>query len=182
MSGAGTWPGLLGRRSECELLARTIAEVRAGRSQVVVLRGEAGIGKTALLDYLVAGAAGCTVGRAAGVESEMELAFAGLHQLCSPFLDRLGKLSGPQQEALATALRVRPGSAPDRFIVGLAVLSLLAEVAEERPLVCVVDDAQWLDRAPAQTLEVVARRLVAEAGAVDDARRGHQAPPAVAGV
>src|ERR671921_2219962 len=96
----------------------------------------------------------------------MELAFAGLHQLCSPHLDRLGKLPDPQQEALGTAFGLRPGSTPDRFLVGLAALALLSEVAEERPLGCVVDDAQWLDRASAQALEFVARRLVAESVAL----------------
>ncbi|WP_456975468.1 helix-turn-helix transcriptional regulator [Geodermatophilus sp. SYSU D00815] len=181
MSGTATWPGLLGRRTECELLTSTVAAAQAGRSQVLVLRGEAGIGKTALLDFLVARAGGCTVGRAAGVESEMELAYAGLHQLCSPFLDRLGELPGPQQEALATTFKLRAGSAPDRFLVGLAVLTLLAEVAEERPLVCVVDDAQWLDRASLETLEFVARRLVAEPVAVVVAVRDTDEPPVMAG-
>ncbi|SDL86805.1 regulatory protein, luxR family [Geodermatophilus siccatus] len=147
---------------ECETLSTLVAAAKAGRSQVLVLRGEAGIGKTALLDVLLGRAAGCRVARAAGVESEMELAFAGLHQLCSPYLDRLGKLPDPQQEALGTAFGLRPGSTPDRFLVGLAVLALLSEVAEERPLVCVVDDAQWLDRASGQALEFVARRLVRE--------------------
>jgi DNA-binding CsgD family transcriptional regulator len=126
------------------------------------MRGEAGVGKTALLDYLVANATSCRIARAAGVESEMELAFAGLHQLCAPMLDRLTVLPGPQADALGTAFGLSAGRAPDRFLVGLAILSLLSEVAEERPLVCVVDDAQWLDRASAQTLAFVARRLLAE--------------------
>jgi DNA-binding CsgD family transcriptional regulator/tetratricopeptide (TPR) repeat protein len=129
---------------------------------VLVLRGEAGVGKTALVDYLVGSAAGCRVARAAGVESEMELAFAGLHQLCAPMMGHLDRLPGPQRDALAVAFGLSTGSAPDRFMVGLAVLSLLAEVAEEQPLVCVVDDAQWLDRVSAQTLAFVARRLLAE--------------------
>ena len=163
MSKTSSWPGLLGRRSECDMLSGLIAAAKAGRSQVLVLRGEAGIGKTALLDFLLERATGCRVGRAAGVESEMELPYAGLHQLCSPYLDRLNKLPGPQQEALGTAFGLQPGSAPpDRFLVGLAVLTLLSEVAEERPLICVVDDAQWLDQASSQTLEFVARRLAAE--------------------
>ena len=106
------------------------------------------------------------IARAAGVESEMELAFAGLHQLCAPMLDRLGRLPGPQRDALGTAFGLREGDAPDRFLVGLAVLSLLSDVAEEQPLVCVVDDAQWLDRASAQALAFVARRLVAESVAM----------------
>src|SRR3954466_5025211 len=162
MSGTGSGPGLLGRRGECERLSGLVAAAKAGRSQVLVLRGEAGIGKTALLEFLLDRAAGCRVARAGGVESEMELAYAGLHQLCAPYLDRLERLPAPQGDALATAFGLRPGSAPDRFLVGLAVLGLLCEVAEERPLFCVVDDAQWLDRESAQTLEFVARRLGAE--------------------
>jgi DNA-binding CsgD family transcriptional regulator len=157
---AGT--ALLGRRRECERLSSLVAAAKAGRSQVLVLRGEAGIGKTALLEFLLERAAGCRVARAAGVESEMELAFAGLHQLCAPYLDRLATLPTPQGDALATAFGLRRGSAPDRFLVGLAVLTLLCEVAEERPLFCVVDDVQWLDQASVQTLEFVARRLAAE--------------------
>jgi len=133
---------------------------------VLVLRGEAGIGKTALLEYLVERASGCRIARAAGVESEMELAFAGLHQLCAPMLDRLERLPGPQRDALGTAFGLSTGEPPDRFLVGLAVLSLLAEVAEEEPLICVVDDAQWLDQVSAQTLMFVARRLLAERVAV----------------
>jgi DNA-binding CsgD family transcriptional regulator len=127
-----------------------------------VLRGEAGIGKTALLDHLITSASGMTVLRTAGVESEMELAFAGLHQLCAPILDRLGRLPGPQQSALEVVFGLTAGSAPDRFLVGLAVLGLLSELAEERPVLCVVDDAQWLDQASALTLAFVARRLLAE--------------------
>ncbi len=151
---------LRGRRSECEVLGGLLDGVRGGRSAVLVLRGEAGVGKTALLDYAVASAADLRVVRAAGVESEMELAFAGLHQLCGPVLDRLGRLPGPQRAALGAAFGLETGPAPDRFLVSLAVLSLLSEVAGERPLVCVVDDAQWLDRASAQVLTFAARRLV----------------------
>jgi DNA-binding CsgD family transcriptional regulator len=143
-----------------------VEDVQAGQSRVLVLRGEAGIGKTALLEYLQGRAAGCRIARAAGVESEMELPFAGLHQLCVPVLHRLGRLPGPQGEALAVAFGLREGDAPDRFLVGLAVLSLLSDVAEEYPLVCLVDDAQWLDRASAQVLGFVTRRLVAESIAV----------------
>jgi DNA-binding CsgD family transcriptional regulator len=153
---------LIGRSNEHETLTGLIAAAKAGRSQVLVLRGEAGIGKTALLDFAINRAVGCRVGRAAGVESEMELPFASLHQLCSPFLDRLEGLPAPQQEALGTAFGLQSGSAPDRFLLGLAVLTLLSEVAEERPLLCVVDDAQWLDQASSQILEFVACRLVAE--------------------
>src|SRR4051812_1523724 len=162
MAGSGSWPGLVGRRVECDRLSGAVAAAKAGRSQVLVLRGEAGIGKTALLDFLLGPATGCQVARAAGVESEMELPFAGLHQLCAQHLHRLDALPSPQREALGTAFGLRPGTAPDRFLVGLAVLTLLSEVAEERPLVCAVDDVQWLDTASVQTLEFVARRLVAE--------------------
>jgi DNA-binding CsgD family transcriptional regulator len=157
---------LLGRRSECETLDRLVATVRAGQSAVLVVRGEAGVGKSALLAYLIERASGCRIARAAGVESEMELPFAGLHQLCGPMLDRLDRLPPPQRDALATAFGLSAGDPPDRFLVGLAVLSLLSEVAEDGPLVCAIDDAQWQDRASAQTLAFVARRLLAEAVAV----------------
>ena len=166
---------------ECDTLSALVAAAKAGRSQVLVLRGEPGIGKTALLDVLLDRAAGCSVGRAAGVESEMELAFAGLHQLCSPHLDRLTKLPEPQQEALGTAFGLRPGGPPDRFLVGLAALTLLSQVAEERPLVCAVDDAQWLDRASAQALEFVARRLVHERVAMVFAVRESDEEPTLTG-
>jgi DNA-binding CsgD family transcriptional regulator len=156
-------PRLLGRRRECETLDRLVATVRAGQSAVLVVRGEAGVGKSALLACLVESASGCRVARAAGVESEMELPFAGLHQLCGPMLERLDRLPAPQRDALATAFGLSAGDPPDRFLVGLAVLSLLSEVAEDGPLVCAVDDAQWQDRASAQTLAFVARRLFAEA-------------------
>ena len=135
-------------------------------SRVLVLRGEPGVGKTALLDYLATTGSGCRVVRAAGMESEMELAFAGLQQLCAPMLDRLEHLPGPQRDALGTAFGLSAGEAADRFLVGLAVLSLLSDVAEGQPLVCLVDDAQWLDRVSAQTLSFVARRLLAESVAL----------------
>jgi DNA-binding CsgD family transcriptional regulator/tetratricopeptide (TPR) repeat protein len=154
--------GLRGRGSECRTLDRLVADARAGRSAVLVLRGEAGAGKSALLEFVVTRAPDCRIARAAGVESEMELAFAGLHQLCGPMLDHLDRLPGPQRDALGTAFGLSTGGAPDRFLVGLAVLSLLADVAEDQPLVCVVDDAQWLDQASAQALAFVARRLLAE--------------------
>src|ERR1700738_3781154 len=153
---------LVGRGSEGEALDRLIEAVRAGESRALVLRGDPGVGKTALLGYVVEHASGCRVVRAAGVQSEMELAFAGLHQLLGPMLDRLERLPVPQSDALRTAFGVSPGPAPDRFFIGLAVLSLLSEVAEERPLICLVDDEQWLDRASAQALAFVARRLEAE--------------------
>ena len=131
-------------------------------SQVLLLRGEAGVGKSVLLDYLLQQASGCHIARAAGVESEMELAYSGLHQLCAPMLDRMERLPGPQREALGTAFGMSAGAVPDRFFVGLAVLGLLSEIAADRPLVCVVDDAQWQDRESVQTLAFVARRLLAE--------------------
>jgi DNA-binding CsgD family transcriptional regulator len=154
--------GFLDRDAERDALERLVSVVRAGQSRVLVLRGEAGVGKTALLRHLSGAADGCRIARAAGVESEMELAFAGLHALCAPMLDRLGHLPGPQRDALSTAFGLSAGPPPDRFFVGLAVLSLLADTAEERPLLCIVDDAQWLDRVSAQTLAFVARRLLAE--------------------
>ncbi|ONI73902.1 helix-turn-helix transcriptional regulator [Kribbella sp. ALI-6-A] len=153
---------LVGRRSECALLDDLLTEVRAGRSRVLVVRGGPGVGKSALLEYAVEAAPEMRVLRAAGVESERELAFAALHQLCAPLLDRLPSLPSPQQAALSTVFGMRPGPAPDRFMVGLAVLSLLAAAAEEQPLLCVIDDAQWLDTATAQTLGFVARRVQAE--------------------
>ena len=158
----GRIPVLRGRRGECGALDRLVEAVRAGASRVLVVRGEPGVGKTALLDYLAGRAPGCRVVRAAGVETEMEFAFAGLHQLCAPMLDHLDRLPVPQREALRTAFGISAGPAPSRFFIGLAVLDLLSAVAEERPLVCVVDDEQWLDRASAQVLGFVARRLAAE--------------------
>jgi DNA-binding CsgD family transcriptional regulator len=144
------------------MLDQLVGAVRAGGSRVLVVHGEPGVGKSALLDYLAGRAAGCRVVRAAGVESEMELAFAGLHQLLAPVLDHLERLPVPQRDALRTAFGLSAGPAPDRFLVGLAVLGLLSEVAGERPLVCVVDDEQWLDRASVQALGFVARRLAAD--------------------
>ncbi len=138
---------LFGRRSECEVLDVRLAQVRAGGSGALVLSGDAGVGKTALLDYLVRSAADLWVVRVAGVESEMELPFAALHQLCGPAMHRLGRVPGPQRNALEIAFGLHAGPAPDHFLVGLAVLSLLAEAAADHPLVCVIDDAQWLDRA-----------------------------------
>src|SRR6266566_1000620 len=153
-------------RQECTALDGLLAEVRAGRSRVLVIRGEAGIGKTALLDYAAETAPDFRAARAEGIESEMELPFAALHQLCGPMLSRLGRLPGPQREALGVAFGLCPGGAPDRFLVGLAVLGLLSEVAADRPLLCLVDDAQWLDQASAQALAFVARRLDAESVAL----------------
>jgi DNA-binding CsgD family transcriptional regulator len=156
-------PALLhGRSSECEVLDGLLNTARAGRSSVLVLRGESGCGKTALLEYALDRASGCRTARIGGVESEMELAFAGLHQLVAPALERLERLARPQQDALRVAFGQSQGATPDRFLVSLAVLNLLSEVAGERPLVCVVDDAQWLDRASIQCLAFVARRLAAD--------------------
>jgi DNA-binding CsgD family transcriptional regulator/tetratricopeptide (TPR) repeat protein len=154
--------GLLGRRSECAALDELVESVREGLSAALVLRGEAGVGKSALLEYLVQHTSGCGIARGVGIESEMELAYAGLHQLCAPFLDRVEQLPSPQRDALSTAFGLRDGEVPARFLVGLAVLSLLSDAAEDQPLVCIVDDAQWLDAASAQALAFVARRLGAE--------------------
>ena len=153
---------LLGRRAECSVLVRLAAAVRGGASRALVVHGEPGVGKTALLEYLAGQAVDCRVARATGVQSEMELAFAGLHQLCAPMLDRLEALPAPQREALRIAFGMSAEPAPDRFLVGLAVLGLMSEVAADRPLLCLVDDGQWLDRASAQVLAFVARRLRAE--------------------
>jgi DNA-binding CsgD family transcriptional regulator len=153
---------LEGRSDECAHLDAVLAAIRRGESRSLVVRGEAGIGKTALLEYLVSSAPDLTVVRAVGVESEMELAFASLHQLCAPLLDRIDGLPGPQRRALEIVFGLSDGGAPDTFLVGLAVLSLLSEAGEQRPLLCVVDDAQWLDQASALALAFVARRLFAE--------------------
>jgi DNA-binding CsgD family transcriptional regulator len=170
------------RHSECDTLDRLVDAVRAGESRALVVRGEPGVGKTALLEYMVERASrrGPRVARVVGVQSEMELAFAGLHQLCRPMLDRADRLPTPQRRALYTVFGLSDGPAPDRFLVGLAVLGLLAEVAQERPLVCVVDDAQWLDRASAQALTFVARRLGAESVAMVFAARTPDGVPELA--
>jgi DNA-binding CsgD family transcriptional regulator len=162
---------LRGRANECALLDDLVWAIRRGESRSLVLRGEAGIGKTALLEYLIASAPDATVVRAVGVQSDMELAFASLHQLCGPLLDRLEGLPAPQRQAMEIVFGLSAGDAPDRFLVGLAVLSLFAEAAEQRPLLCVVDDAQWLDQASALTLAFVARRLLAEPVAIVFAAR-----------
>ena len=154
------------RRVEREALGGLLEAVRGGQSRVLVVCGEPGVGKTALLESAIGSASGFRVLRAVGVEAEMELAFAALQQLCSPLLDRLDRLPSPQRDALGMAFGLRAGDAPDRFLVGLAVLSLLAEAAAQQPLLCVVDDAQWLDRASAHALVFVARRLLAESVAL----------------
>src|SRR5690242_4233981 len=153
---------LRGRAVECAELDALVEDIRQGRSRSLVLRGEAGIGKSALLDHLVESAPDLNIVRAVGVESEMELAYASLHQLCAPMLERLPRLPPPQRQALEIVFGLSAGAPPDRFLVGLAVLSLVSEAAEARPLLCVIDDAQWLDQASALTLAFVARRLLAE--------------------
>ena len=151
-----------GRTTEVALLDGMLASLREGQSSTLVVRGEAGVGKTALLEYAVQSASDLQVARAVGVESEMELPFAALHQVCAPMLDHLERLPPPQREALRVVFGISGGPAPEGFLVGLAVLTLLSEVADEHPLLCVVDDAQWLDHASARTLAFVARRLLAE--------------------
>jgi DNA-binding CsgD family transcriptional regulator/tetratricopeptide (TPR) repeat protein len=153
---------LRGRRSECAVLDGMLDAARSGRSAGLVVRGEAGIGKTALLEYAAESASDMTLVRAVGMESESDLAFATLHQLCAPLLDGLDRLPAPQRDALAVTFGLCSGAVPDRFFVGLAVLALLSDMAQDRPLLCVVDDAQWLDRASAQALGFVARRLLVE--------------------
>lgn len=155
---------LLGRRAECATIEQMLVRAQSGQSGALVVRGEAGIGKTALLEYArdTATTSGYRAEYATGVESETQFAFAGLHQLCAPLLERAGALPDPQQTALGVAFGMHGGAAPDRFLVGLATLHLLAEIAEERPLLCLVEDAQWLDQASAQVLAFVARRLGAE--------------------
>src|ERR1700734_2228703 len=144
--GDAGWPRpgtLIGRHGECAILDQLAQAVRAGESRAPVLRGDMGVGKAALLDYLADRAPGCRVASAAGAQSEMELAFAGLHQLCAPMLDRLEALPAPQQDGPRVAFGMNAGPAPGLFLVGLATLSLLSEVAAGQPLICLVDDEQW---------------------------------------
>jgi DNA-binding CsgD family transcriptional regulator len=159
-------PAFRGRSSESELLDRLLEGARGGRSGVLVIRGEAGVGKTALMRHGAGLARGFRVAEVCGIESERELPFAALHQLLAPCLDRTGALPAPQQDALRVALGSRAGPSPDPFLVGLATLTLMAEVAEEQPLLCVIDDLQWVDEATAQVLGFVARRLLAEPVAI----------------
>ena len=158
----GGSPQLRGRSGECARLRDLVAAVRRGESQILLLRGEAGIGKSALLEALVGAAEGMQIVRASGVESEMELPFASLHQLCAPMLDGLEAIPAPHRRAIEVVFGFRSGPPPGPLLIGLAVLSLVSEAAEERPLLCVIDDAQWLDSASARTLAFVARRLFAE--------------------
>jgi hypothetical protein len=153
---------LIGRTKECRLLDELLDAVRGGQSRVLVVRGDAGIGKSALLYRLITDASDFTVVHAHGVESEMELPFAGLHQLCVSMLDRLETLPEPQRDAARTAFGLAIGTSPERLLIGLAVLNLLTTASDERPLLCLVDDAHWLDRESAQALAFVARRLLAE--------------------
>jgi DNA-binding CsgD family transcriptional regulator len=153
---------LLGRGAECARLDDIISALRTGESRVLVVQGAPGVGKSALLHYAERAASGVRVLRTVGVDSEMELAFAALHQLCSPLLDRLDALPVPQREALETVFGLRAGTPPDQFLVGLAVLTLLSSASEDGPLLCVIDDAQWLDRVSAQVLGFVARRVLVE--------------------
>jgi hypothetical protein len=153
------------------MLDQLVDAVLAGESRALVLHGEPGVGKTVLLDYLAERAFQCRVMRAVGVQQEMELAYAGLHQLCVSMLDRMERLPGPQRDALGTAFGISGGPAPDRFLVGLAVLGLLSDAADDQPLLCLIDDEQWLDRVSAQILSFVARRLAAESVALIFAAR-----------
>jgi DNA-binding CsgD family transcriptional regulator len=177
-----TSPALRGRRNECNALDRLLTSVRTSQSRVLVVRGEAGVGKSALLEYLARSAYGCRVAKAAGHEYEMELAYAGLHQLCAPFLDLRERLPGPQRDALAAAFGLSAAPAPDRFVVGLGVLGLLSAAAEEQPLLWVIDDAQWLDKTSALTLAFVARRLLAESVGLVFAVREPADVPELAGL
>src|SRR5689334_12672542 len=162
---------LRGRRAECETIDRLLDGARGGQSGVLVVSGEAGVGKTALLEYAIGVATDRTVLRSAAGESEMEFAFAALHQFCAPLLGSLDRLPGPQGDALRTTFGLKAGAVPDRFFVGLAVLGLLSDAADEGPLLCVVDDAQWIDRASGEALAFVARRLLAEPVVMLFARR-----------
>ena len=181
---ASSHPGRVprGRARECESLDSLLDGVRARRSQVLVLCGEAGIGKTTLLEYVEAHASGCHIARATGIESEIELSFAGLHQLCAAMVERLDYLPAPQREALAVAFGLTSGTAPDRFRVSVAALGLLSSIAEKQPLVCLIDDAQWLDRPSVQVLGFVARRLLAEPVALVFAVREPTEVPELAGL
>src|SRR3954465_8965163 len=179
---ASRQPRLLGRAAECQALDRLIEDVRGGRSAVLVLHGEAGVGKTALLHYCAQQASGFRVASVAGVESDMELPFAALQQLCASMLGRSDTLPMHQQTVLRVAFGLSSGDAPDRFVVALAARSLPAEVAAERPLLCVIDDAQWLDAASAEVFGFVARRLLAESVALVFAVRDVQLSESLAGL
>lgn len=173
---------LLGRSVERELFRQVVDDVRSGRSRALVIRGEAGIGKTALLDEFVGQCDRCSVVRVSGVQSEMELAYAALHQVSAPFFNRRAELPPPQREALETVFGLQPGAPPDQFLVALAALSLLSAAASDQPLVCLIDDAHWLDRASLQALAFVARRLAADSVAIVFAVRTPSSPPELDGL
>ncbi|SNT08020.1 helix-turn-helix transcriptional regulator [Actinacidiphila glaucinigra] len=179
---AGALPDLVGRHRECKELDDLLVGLRKGESRVRVIRGEAGIGKSVLLEYAVARASEVTVTRARGIEADMELPYASLHQLCAPFLAEVDALPGPQRDALRVAFGMAAGDPPDRFLVGLAVLTLLTRASETRPVLVVVDDAQWLDQVSLQTLEFVARRLLAEAVSMTFAVRDPEGQAALGGL
>ncbi|MGW9213468.1 helix-turn-helix transcriptional regulator [Embleya sp. NPDC055664] len=179
---ASPLPDLVGRHRECAALDELLIGLRHGASRVLVVRGEAGIGKSVLLEYLAARASRVTVTRAYGIEADMELPYASLHQLCAPFLGELERLPTPQRDALRVAFGMAAGDPPDRFLVGLAVLTLLTRASETRPVLVLVDDAQWLDQVSLQTLEFVARRLLAEAVAMAFAVRDPEGQAALDGL
>ncbi|MEU6422858.1 helix-turn-helix transcriptional regulator [Streptomyces spiralis] len=179
---ASPLPELVGRHRECAALDDLLAGLREGGSRVLVVRGEAGIGKSVLLEYVAAQASRVKVTWAHGIEADMELPYASLHQLCAPFLDELDELPEPQRDALRVAFGMAAGDPPDRFLVGLAVLTLLTRASESRPVLVLVDDAQWLDQVSLQTLEFVARRLLAEAVAMAFAVRDPEGQDALKGL
>ncbi|WP_426570161.1 helix-turn-helix transcriptional regulator [Streptomyces canus] len=179
---ASPLPDLVGRHRECAALDDLLVGLREGGSRVLVIRGEAGIGKSVLLKYVAAQASRVKVTWAHGIEADMELPYASLHQLCTPFLDELDELPEPQRDALRVAFGMAAGDPPDRFLVGLAVLTLLTRASETRPVLVLVDDAQWLDQVSLQTLEFVARRLLAEAVAMAFAVRDPEGQAALNGL
>ncbi|WP_031517444.1 ATP-binding protein [Streptomyces sp. NRRL F-5123] len=179
---ASPLPDMVGRLRECAALDDLLAGLRDGGSRVLVVRGEAGIGKSVLLEHVAARASGVKVTWAHGIEADMELPYASLHQLCAPFLDELDELPEPQRDALRVAFGMAAGDPPDRFLVGLAVLTLLTRASETRPVLVLVDDAQWLDQVSLQTLEFVARRLLAEAVAITFAVRDPEGQAALTGL
>ncbi|MGX1267902.1 helix-turn-helix transcriptional regulator [Streptomyces phaeoluteigriseus] len=179
---ASPLPDLVGRHRECAALEDLLVGLRQGGSRVLVIRGEAGIGKSVLLQYLAEQASRVKVTWAHGIEADMELPYASLHQLCAPFLDELDALPEPQRDALRVAFGMAAGDPPDRFLVGLAVLTLLTRASETRPVLVLVDDAQWLDQVSLQTLEFVARRLLAEAVGMAFAVRDPEGQAALTGL
>jgi DNA-binding CsgD family transcriptional regulator len=162
---------LVGRDAECAAVDRLLQRVRDGASGALVVRGEPGIGKSAILDYAARAAAGFLVVAVTGIESEMEVAFAALQQVCAPLTKHLGQLPPPQAEALRVALGLSSSAPPDRFLAGLGVLSLVAEGADAQPLLCVIDDAQWIDQTSLHALAFAARRLYGESVAMIFAAR-----------